>query len=839
MSPFDRYECSVRVNTGLTSVLPARDKSDGSHGALITSSLPERTAHSDLAQRMWKIVLRRWWGAWADGLSVLEPRRWWLEAGQLWCWASSQSSSGLRALAPREVRSSAALARTIAGLHERGLPHGGLGVGYSLRGSEGDLVAPPNLDIVLTESDQAREKDDRDCIRAISKEIARSELWSHTGLELLATLQGEEVAAFEMVYPFSVKEPAVVNEEKTKNLTILLNRSSPHPVLGNLHRPNAASLFESLLRESEGERLELIANDSPDPFEYDGARAVILNSPDDDEDALVIRPIDKKPFPPRGWVRPRSEGSRALVQRKRSILQAASKKRQIVSWFGGSSAAPSDQDRKPLKISVVENEGIFCVQGPPGTGKTHLACDVVEEWLKRDPHARILVCAKEHNALQLLRDRVLSRLGTEAPQFSTVERAADLPNPSPADSDSSFSSAWAKRLVQSEPAEGTPVGWTQALERWQGQPPPILARIHQRSSQLLFTTTTAASVHEDLTSGTSEPFDLVVVEEAGKCYPSELLSVLGQGRNALLIGDQRQLPPFQADEVSAAINDIERLWGEEEGHERLLEYNPALFERVAAAPDFSWDEVRSYLLPFERLQDAGCPSFMLSDQYRMVPVLSDMVSSIFYPQKFSHKRPREKCSPLFRHPALDGSPLVWVDVPHSRKQPRAREDPTGERFSEIELSVISSLVRELKPAATSDGSIAVLSPYNAQVDRLAGRSGIPARLPSKLPALAGIDPRSLVRTVDSFQGNEADLVILSLVRNNPFATARNAWGFLISPERLNVMFSRARRQLVIVGCSEHIRAHSPDPEMKYLAEVLRYVEAHGRIVTIDQLGVRP
>ena len=839
MSLFGRYDCSTRVDPNFAGVFPARDNTDGSYGTLIASSLPDRADHSDLAQRMWKIVLRRWWGAWADGLFVLEPRRWWLETGRLWCWATSPSRTEFRVLAPSEIRSSTRLALTIAGLHERGLPHGGLEDGYSLCGSAGELVAPPNLDIVLTTNSEAREKLDRACIGATGAEEAGSESPSHTALELLATLQGEEVAAFEMVYSFSVKEPDVANGDRAQDPTILLNRSLPHPVLGNLHRPNAASLFESLLRESEGERLELIANDSPDPFDYDGARAVILNSPDDDEDALVIRPMDKKPFPAKGWVRPRSEGSRALVRRKRSILQTASKKRQIVRWFGQSSASPSNYDRETLKVSVVENEGIFCVQGPPGTGKTHLACDVVEEWLKRDPHARILVCAKEHNALHLLRDRVLSRLGTGAPQSSTVDRTSDLSDPSLAVSDITFSFAWAKKLVQSGPAEGTPTRWTQALERWHGQPPPILVRIHQRSSQLLFTTTTAASVHEDLTSGTAEPFDLVVVEEAGKCYPSELLSVLGQGRNALLIGDQRQLPPFQADEVSVAINDIERLWGEEEGRERLLEYNPALFERVRAAPDFSWNEVRSCLLPFKQLQEAGCPSFILSDQYRMVPILSDMVSSIFYPRQFSHKRPRESCSPLFHHPALDGSPLVWVDVPHSRKQPRAREDPTGERFSEIELSIVSALVRELKPADVSGGSIAILSPYNAQVDRLAGRSGIPARLPSKLPALAGIDPRALVRTVDSFQGNEADLVILSLVRNNPFATARNAWGFLISPERLNVMLSRARRQLVIVGCSDHVRAHSPDPEMKYLAAVLRYVEEHGRIVPIDQLGVRP
>ena len=404
--------------------------------------------------------------------------------------------------------------------------------------------------------------------------------------------------------------------------------------------------------------------------------------------------------------------------------------------------------------------------------------------------------------------------------------------------DTTFSSTWARDLASAEPARDVPARWAEALKRWDGQPPPILGKIHQRSSQLLFSTTTAAAVHEELISTTSEPFDLVVVEEAGKCYPSELLSVLAQGRNALLIGDQKQLPPFQADEVSAALNDIEQLWGGEEGRVRLLSHNPALFERVQSLPEFSWSKVRDLLLPFKYLQEVGSPSYMLSDQYRMVPVLSDLISSTFYHRQFNHKRPRDECAPLFRHPVLEGSPLVWVDIPHSRKEPQAREDRTGERFSEIELSTVAAIVRELKVIDRHQGRLAILSPYNAQVDRLSGRSGIPSRLPAKTEFLGEINPRENVRTVDSFQGNEADLVILSLVRNNPFGTARNAWGFLVNPERLNVMLSRARRQLWIVGCTEHVLRHAADPEMEHLLAALRYVEQHGTIIRVSELGVR-
>lgn len=838
MSTLDRYEQSAGISPSFAGVLPGRDRSFGAYGALLVSRLPDDTLHSEIAQRVWKIILRRWWGAWSDGLDVLEPRRWWLDSRRLWCWAASPSKTRLRPLTARELGNSETIAATVAALHARGLPHGGLVDGYVLKGTGGELVAPPTLDVFLSSSDDERQKRDRACLRSTGSLAVSPGTWPLTGLELLTTLQGEEVSAFEMVYPFTLKDQEDGEDEVQGDLTITLDRTQPHPILGQLGRESAASLFESLLRESEGERLELIANDSPDPFEYKGSRAIILSSPENDEDALVIRPLTKTTFPKRGWVRPRAEGSRVLVERKRTVLQKATQRRHIIRWFGGTTPPSPEPTRETLKVSIAENEGIFCVQGPPGTGKTYLACEVVGERLARDPHARILVCAKEHNALHLLRDRVLAKLGPSPPQHSTVERATDSTDPNAVTSGGTYSSTWAQNMVRAEPSEGVPERWADVLKRWDGQAPPVLARIHQKSSQLLFTTTTAAAVQEDLVSPASEPFDLVVVEEAGKCYPSELLSVLAQARNALLIGDQRQLPPFQSDEVSGAIDDIERLWGEEEGRLRLLDHNPALFEKIREMPDFSWSRVRAFLLPFKQLQEAGRPSFMLSDQYRMVPVLSDLISSIFYPQRFTHRRPRDACSPLFKHPALQGSPLVWIDTPHSRADPRAREDRTGERYSEIELSTVAALIREIEPVTGSAGSIAILSPYNAQVDRLAGRSGIPSRLPAKTESLRSIDPRSTVRTVDSFQGNEADIVILSLVRNNPFGTARNAWGFLVSPERLNVMFSRARRQLVIIGCAEHVRRHAADPEMVHLAAVLRYVEKHGTIVPVDRLEVR-
>ena len=65
--------------------------------------------------------------------------------------------------------------------------------------------------------------------------------------------------------------------------------------------------------------------------------------------------------------------------------------------------------------------------------------------------------------------------------------------------------------------------------------------------------------------------------------------------------------------------------------------------------------------------------------------------------------------------------------------------------------------------------------------------------------IPGINIRERVFSVDSFQGQQADMVIISLVRNGLSIYPKKIFGFLIQKERLNVMLSRSRRILVLIG----------------------------------------
>jgi hypothetical protein len=185
---------------------------------------------------------------------------------------------------------------------------------------------------------------------------------------------------------------------------------------------------------------------------------------------------------------------------------------------------------------------------------------------------------------------------------------------------------------------------------------------------------------------------------------------------------------------------------------------------------------------------------------------------------------------------MPASPVVVVNFEHvsasGKSRPIERGRPRWHNPSEVEA--VLDVLRRIRPRDGSEPTLAVLSPYLAQVDLLDRR--IAALRGSELAHLDGFaSVRSgggLVGTVDSFQGSEADLVIVSLVRNNP-RTGGSALGFLRDRRRMNVALSRAKSQLVLVGSldflREAVRGVNPDDEPHDLSFLTRIAE------TIDML----
>ena len=177
------------------------------------------------------------------------------------------------------------------------------------------------------------------------------------------------------------------------------------------------------------------------------------------------------------------------------------------------------------------------------------------------------------------------------------------------------------------------------------------------------------------------------------------------------------------------------------------------------------------------VQDERVPLFgfrMLSAQYRMHPTIGEAVSRVFYGGSVSTD------SSLYRERNCPW-PLVTVHVDGALDEGSAGSfSNTAEAGAVVQL--VSGFLATVEPS-----SIAVLSFYSAQVTLLQGM-------------LATVSPLVRVASVDSMQGHEADVVIITCTR------VGTQLGFLTVPNRVNVALSRAKECVVVVGCMRSLTA---------------------------------
>ena len=126
-----------------------------------------------------------------------------------------------------------------------------------------------------------------------------------------------------------------------------------------------------------------------------------------------------------------------------------------------------------------------------------------------------------------------------------------------------------------------------------------------------------------------------------------------------------------------------------------------------------------------------------------------------------------------------------------------------------EQDVVLSIIKQMQPAKqNTQTSMAILSPYRQQVDRLNRKIRDKANSLEYLDSFqSAASSGAWAGTVDAFQGSEADVVIVSLVRNND-NFGRSALGFVSDPRRMGVLLSRAKHQLILVGSYDFFQAQA-------------------------------
>lgn len=258
-------------------------------------------------------------------------------------------------------------------------------------------------------------------------------------------------------------------------------------------------------------------------------------------------------------------------------------------------------------------------------------------------------------------------------------------------------------------------------------------------------------------------FDIAIFDEASQCDIASALPVLARARRAVVVGDPEQLRfiPGLGRAQEHALMDSVGL--PKQGRSAIAQSVNSLFDFTA-----------------RRAGPGG--THLLTDQFRSTPDIVDYVSDAFYGGRLVARRSDED----LRAPRDYRPGLHWEDV-HGQT---GRED--GGNVNRAEAEAIASRLAALAADAGFDGSVGVISPFNAQV------AVIRRRAEEVLTAaqLTRLDLQ--VGTVDRWQGGEADVIFFSLVTAS--GAPSSATTFLSRERRrINVAISRARAVAVVVG----------------------------------------
>ena len=289
------------------------------------------------------------------------------------------------------------------------------------------------------------------------------------------------------------------------------------------------------------------------------------------------------------------------------------------------------------------------------------------------------------------------------------------------------------------------------------------------------------------------PFDMVIIDEAAQALEASCWISLMRGKRAVLAGDHKQLPPT----IKSTVGEVKNGLGK------------TLFERLMVS--YEKDKNGS---------SGGC-SKMLEVQYRMHKDIAEWASTAMYHGKLlSHESVRSRKLadlPQFNYTTtsaeneqqhnegIEHTTLMLIDTTGCDMHETTNE--AGSRYNEGEAGIVVSHVNSLISLGLSAQDIAVITPYNGQVELL--RKLL-------LPSV----PKLEIRSVDGFQGGEREAVVLSLVRSSDRG-GRDGIGFLRDARRLNVAVTRAKRHCAVVCDVETV---SQDDFIKGMVE---WMEEHG------------
>lgn len=422
---------------------------------------------------------------------------------------------------------------------------------------------------------------------------------------------------------------------------------------------------------------------------------------------------------------------------------------------------------------VLRTKDVMVVHGPPGTGKTTTLVEAINEVLMRE--SQVLVCAQSNMAVDWISEKLVDR-GINVLRIGNPTRVNDkmlsFTYERRFESHPDYPQLWAIRKAIRElrgQRKGRGEAFHQKLDQLKSRATEIEIRINgELFSEARVIASTLVGAANRILEG--QTFGTLFIDEAAQALEAACWIPIRKVSRVIFAGDHCQLPP--------TVKSIEALKGGlgKTLMERIVENKPEVVT-------------------------------LLQIQYRMNEQIMRFSSNWFYDGKV------ESAPQIKYRGTLDYDiPIEWrqttdevLDDDLSASGQRWGEEFLGESFgrinrqeAELTLSALQEYFAKIGKQRILDERIdvGVISPYRAQVQYL-------RHLLKQWEFFKPFRKLVSVNTVDGFQGQERDIILISLVRSN----AEGEIGFLRDLRRMNVAMTRARMKLIILGDVKTLTKH--------------------------------